>query len=374
MEELLQNSAVLFVIVTLLYVVITDLKMTERLRVLLVYIFSFVLAIAGIFEQHFIWIGSAVVLFLALEFLTDDTWRLQLFTRPDYKLIDFLYRMFVEYAYAPFLASLLMIVIGQLPQVAGTGQITAYSLGGILLVISLFILTAKKYATKSISDIIAQLEGDMLTYQLDVTPHMADLFLILTAMEDRAYFERSDTQHTIPFGYFIRKSIGYIQGRTPYEIWWAIRGLFTRGYGTIEMQLLRSIGIEYGYQYTYQRKIFEVLYANMIFNGYRGYLIHGRGDYSQYRAFIIHKYIESVDVRINGKLFRPYNGRSSLLWMYGADSLENISREQFFVWCLGLPQRDYIYDWVLDYYDDIMYIHDIDRRRVKVLLGDFTYV
>lgn len=368
MEELLQNSAVLLVIVTLLYVVITDLKVTERMRVMLVYIFSFVLAIAGAFEQHFIWIGSAIVLFLALEFLTDDAWRLQLFTRPDYKLIDFLYRMFIEYAYAPFLGALLMIFIGQLPD---ADQFIAYSIGVILLAVSLFILTAKKYATKSISDIVAQLEGDMLTYQLNVTPHMADLFLILTAMEDRAYFERTDTQHTIPFGYFIQKSLGYIRGRTPYEIWRAIRGLFTRGYGTIEMQLLRSIGIEYGYQYTYQRKIFEVLYANMIFNGYRAYLVHGRGDYSQYRAFIIHKYIESVDVRINGRLYRPYDSRSSLLRMYDADSLDEISREQFFVWCLGLPQRDYIYDWVLDYYEDMMYVHDIDRQQVEVLLRRF---
>ncbi len=372
MEEVLKSSTLLLIIVILLYVVITGLKMTERMRVMLVYLFSFVLALAGSFRLLHIVGGAVVVLFLALEFLTDDTWRLQLFTSLRYKLADFLYRMFVEYSGGFFLLAMAAIFIAHNWHPHKLATILLYTLSVALMAVALFTLTAKKYATKSITAIVEQLERDMLTYQLSVTPHMQTLFNILVDMEDRAYFNRTDHQHVIPFVYFLKKCFSRLRYLKLTDIWPAFRSLFTRGYGTIEMQLLRNIGIEYGYQYTYRRKIFELVYANMFFNGYRAYLVRGRGDYSHYRAFIIRKYIENVDSSVNGHISRPYDGRSSLLRMFGRKNLARISKEEFFVWCLGLPQRKHIYDTTVDSYDEVMTKFGLDRQKIDRLLARFN--
>ncbi len=372
MEEVLKSSTLLLIIVILLYVVITGLKMTERMRVMLVYLFSFVLALAGSFRLLHITSGAIVVLFLALEFLTDDIWRLQLFTNLRYKVADFLYRMFVEYSCGFFLLAMAAIFITHTWHPHELATIALYTMSIILMAAALFTLTAKKYATKSITNIVDQLEKDMLTYQLSVTPHMQTLFDILVDMEDRAYFNRTDHQHVIPFVYFLKKCFSYLRYRELTDIWPAFRGLFTRGYGTIEMQLLRNIGIEYGYQHTYRRKMFEFLYANMFFNGYRAYLVRGRGDYSHYRAFIIRKYIENVDSSVNGHIYRPYDGRSSLLRMFRKKNIARISKEEFFVWCLGLPQRKHIYDTTVDSYEELIAKFTLDRQKIDHLLTRFS--
>lgn len=368
METLLQNSALLLATVTLLYVVIAGLPMTERMRVMLVYIFACFLALAGSFHLRYVCIGTTVVLLLALEFLSDDTARQQLFTRIDYKLEDFLYRMFVEYAYAYFCFAMAAIFIAHRWQHSTIVRGIALLVALVCLVLALVTLSAKRYATKSITDITWQLEGSMLTYQMTLTAQVQTLFEILAGMEDRTYFERAERQHTVPFMRFFAKGAAYLRAHKGGGVIRALRSLVSRGYGTIEMQLLRSIGIEFGYQYTIRRKLFELLYANLLFNGYRSYLVHGRGDYSHYRAFIIRKYIENVDVSVNGKKYRPHNGRSSLLRMFNKKHISNITKEEFFVWCLGLPQRAYIYPATLDYYSGLIYRFGIDRKVVERLL------
>lgn len=365
----LKNSALVLAIVTLLYVAIAELKMTERIRIMLVYIFAGFLAFAGSLQLRYICVGALVVPLLVLEFLTVDVKRQQLFTRPDYKILDFSYRMFAEYAYGYFILAMIATFTAHRWHDITLVHIIASLAALILVMLALLSVAAQKYATKPITKIVEQLEHSGLTYEMETTPHILVMLNILVRMEDQSYFARSNHQHTLSFLHLLTKGLERLRSGKFTQLIQALRDLFSRGYGTIEMQLLRSIGIDYGYQYTVRRKLFEILYANMLFNGYRAYLVRERGDYSQYRNFIILKYIENADVSINGNKYRPRNGVSSLLQMFHKTDIAHITKEEFFIWCLGLPQYPHIYPGVLHYYNQLMDSFGINRQEVEDYLG-----
>jgi hypothetical protein len=277
--------------------------------------------------------------------------------------------MFVEYAYGYFVLAMAMIFVAHRWSDHVAVHIIGLCAAIILIVLALLSVAAQKYATKPVTAIVDQLESTGMTYEIVVTPHIQTLIEILVRMEDQSFFARPKRQHTLSFRHLFVKGYERLRSGRLTDLVWTLRGLFSRGYGTIEMQLLRTIGIEYGYQYTVRRKLFELLYADIFFNGYFSYLVRERGDYSQYRNFIVLKYIENVDVSINGVKYRPRAGQSTLLQMFGVRSMQSITKEQFFVWCLGLPQRAYIHPGILAYYYDLMNHFGIDYNEVVRLLS-----
>lgn len=371
MENYLKNSTFLLIIITLLYAVLTGIKLTERKRVMLVYIFAYALALAGAFQIRVVFLSSTLVLFLALEFFTDDSLRPTLFVKFRYKLSDFLYRMFMEYAYSYFLLCMLSVFLTHVLNGPFVLRAISQLIAFLFLGIALHVLASQKYSTKSITSVIKRIEGDKLPHELKVTSKDRALNAILVGMEDRTYYERQPQQHSLPLFLVVGKVWNYLFHSASHNVISSFRSLFVRGYGTIEMQLIRSIGIEFGYGRTYRRKVFEVLYANMLLNSYREYLIRAHGDYHEFRNYILRKYIENVDSSVNGNLFRPDGRRSSLLRMFKKNRMSDITKEEFFIWCLGLPQRDYIHETVLDFYSPFMQRFNISRIEVQKILRTF---
>lgn len=363
-ESSLKNSALVLVIITLLYVAIAELKVTERMRIMLVYIFAGFLAFAGSFQLRYICFSALLVPILVLEFLSEDKKRLQMFTKFRYKMIDFAYRMLFEYAYGYFIIAMLTVFIEHRWHGNFKIHFAALSISCILMALTLRSIAAQKFSTKSVTEIIQKLETGTLTYDITDNRHSDVLFSILTSIEDQSYFSRRSTQHTLGFRTLIRKGLKYVLSRKKFNPFRLFRELFSRGYGTIEMQLIRTIGVQNGYQYTYRRKIFELIYSNLIFNGYREYLIREHGNYRLYKRFILQKYLENVDVSINGKLFRSYDSVSSIYKMYqGKSGLNQISNVEFFVWCLGLP-RSWIHPGTIADCRKLMSRFNIDENDV----------
>jgi hypothetical protein len=159
------------------------------------------------------------------------------------------------------------------------------------------------------------------------------------------------------------------------DVFRAFVRFFKRGYGTIEMQLLRSIGIEFGYRSTIRRKLFELCYADMIINGYRNYLERGNGGYSreQYREFIIRQYIENVPVKINSTEYRP-GEYSTVLQLFRKKSLNAVSKEEFYVWCLGLPYYDAIGPIAVGTHRSVLQDCGIDEAKVLRIVAKLRVV
>ncbi|HSX36254.1 MAG TPA: hypothetical protein VLH84_04965 [Patescibacteria group bacterium] len=366
MEQLLKSNILLLYIVLLMSVVIMGIKTTERMRVALIYGFSFCLALAGSISYRVIAAGSTVVLAVALEFISGDRMRNLLFASAFAKVKDFLYRLFIELSYAYFVISLFCLrAARQTAPDQTNAKIALIAIAAFAIARAFLLLAAPRYKTADITDIIGTIESKMLIYQMHITPHVRQLFAILAAIEDHSYFTRRPSQHTIAGRSILRKVFGYLRTHTLRENLRATRRLFSRGYGTIEMQLLRSIGVELGYNSTLRRKIFEFCYSGMIFNGYRNYLARGNGGYSrqQYREFIIYQYLENVGVKLNDDVYVA-SDQATILQVFGKQNLQQITKEEFYVWCLGLPRYDAIGPIAVRMHADVMRAFGIDEREV----------
>ncbi len=362
MDSLLQNNLFLFYIVTLIFTSVAGLKRTERIRVALVYIFSIAMAVAHTISPWYVIVGATTVLFILLEILSDDVKRIQLFTKPKHKLIDFLYRIIFEYYYPLFVISVAVLAIRpRHPYLDGI-----YAVSVILVLIALALLMSQKYSTKSITGIVDRLESRLAYYQMPASPEMTNMFSILVDLEDREFFYRKEDQHSIPLHKFFTKGWSYLKKHKGVGVILAFKSLFRRGYGTIEMQLIRTIGVDGGYDSVYKRKVFEFLYANMLFNSYRIYLRRAGNNPVLYRDFLIRQYIENAPVKINAKTYYP-NGQSTLLQLFKKGSIEDISKEQFFVWCIGLTWS-YMGPYLVNAYSSFLDQHNIDSGTVKEIL------
>ena len=363
MDGLLQNNIFLFYIVTLIFTSVAGIKRTERMRVALIYIFSVAMAADRTISAWYVIAGATSVLFILLEVLSDDEKRIQLLAKPLYKITDFLYRTIFEYYYPLFIAAVALLGI----HLRRPYSIGIYAFSILLTLVTLALLMSQKYSTRSVTRIIKTLEDRLTIYQMSPDYKLINMLTILTDLEDREYFARSNTQHSIPLKKFFTKGWSYVKKHKGEGLISAFSSLFKRGYGTIEMQLIRTIGISDGYTAVYKRKVFEFLYANMIFNSYYSYLMRAGHDCSQYKNFILRQYIENVPVKINTTTYQPTN-RSTLLQLFNKDSLEDISKEQFFVWCMGLTWG-YVGDHLVITYADFLKQHGIDRQKVSVELS-----
>jgi len=90
-------------------------------------------------------------------------------------------------------------------------------------------------------------------------------------------------------------------------------------------------------------------------------------DCSQYRNFILRQYIENVPVKINTTTYQP-TGRSTLLQLFNRHTIDEISKEEFFVWCMGLTWG-YIGDYLVNVYADFLWQHGIDSTKVAALIS-----
>jgi len=356
-DKLVDNNIFLLYMVTLLYVAIAGIKMNERARIALVYIFSVILAIVTLPAILAI-LGATVVLFIYLEVLCEDRMKLWLFTGVRYKITDFLYRLFVEYYYLYFLLALLILVPEvTLPAAVKAGGAVFWCAAAVLR------LMAQTYATKSVTAIVQALEAKMPIYKLEITPDISEKFAILLRMEDITYYTRDDSQHAWALRAVLRKGFRYLKQHKGMGLVKGARALLSRGYGTIEMQLIRCIGIESGYDHRYRRKVFEYLYANMIFNSYRTYLQQHGIDPGHYREFILWQYIQHVPIQLNGR--HEYEGETStLLRLFHKTDIRHITNEEFFIWCLGLPQWQSVGPLVVGWYAPVMQEFGINKQSV----------
>lgn len=107
--------------------------------------------------------------------------------------------------------------------------------------------------------------------------------------------------------------------------------------GTIEMQILRNIRLEFGsFQLTLRRKVFEFVFSRSFFNSYIDQLERSSFGRSNVKWWILRCYLRIVPVKIGHSVCRPQKGGSTFAQIFGREFSE-LTREEFFVWCLGLP-------------------------------------
>ena len=326
-----QNTSILFVI-ALFYTAISGLNLTTRLRVGLVYSFSYLAILFSSLNYCAILAGSIIVLFLILEVFNADEKLVKIFSIP-YKIVDFLFRIIFEYYGWFYTATVFAILVTSRSSI---GSFAPQLIGIVAMIGALLLLSRSPFSIKPVSKTLDALTAKhaMSDYRLHEANH--EKFRILAQMEDHTFFLRKETRHTITFAQVAQGVKNHLSLRHLLHPITTTKMVFRRGYGTIEMQLIRTVGIELGsYSYRIRRKMFEILYSNMILNGYIRQFGKNSEARKHARDWIAQSYIDNVSVKFGIREFFP-SDKSTVKQIFGRP-LHELSNEEFFVWCLGLP-------------------------------------
>lgn len=175
-----------------------------------------------------------------------------------------------------------------------------------------------------------------------------DVFNILTDMEDKTYWKRGDRYTFISSYFFKRKIKKVLKSIKNKNVGKYINKVnIYRGFSTLEMQLIRTIGIVYGYgSLTYQgrkmsnmiqwgkiirRKIYELIYATIFFNSLKKYYeknVYANAD--KYKKYLLWIYLSWAPTRINK------NKYENIFDFLGKDP-KNWTKEKCFIAYAGLP-------------------------------------
>ena len=207
---------------------------------------------------------------------------------------------------------------------------------------------------------------------------------ILVSIEDKIYFERK------AYSFF---SLKYILGilnnkisaqhgnkKIVYVISAGnrfIRNIFneSRGYSTIPMQLVRSLGIKRGYNYKYRRKIFEILYSRMFFKGIERMLNEDQVAQRQcFKKYLLYIYFHKVNTFLGDATFSKFLNAFDMKYNKKNDKdIYDCSNEGIFIACMGLSKRaDCITEENINYYlksiDNVKLDPDIICDMVKNMM------
>ena len=114
-----------------------------------------------------------------------------------------------------------------------------------------------------------------------------------------------------------------------------------RGYSTIPMQLMRSIGIKRGYNCKIRRKLFELIYCKIFFNGiekmFKEDKVARRDKVKEYYLYI---YFHKVNTFLGNASFSKFLNAFDM--QYNEKNKKDIydcSNEGIFIACMGLSKR-----------------------------------
>lgn len=233
-----------------------------------------------------------------------------------------------------------------------------------LILAAILCIARMKFETKTITDIMQTLKAISI-YSVPVKD-METKFNMLVAFEDKTFFDRNEDSHTVLSSRIMKGVFKYINRNALRKPLQTTRKIFSRGYGTIEMQLIRNIGVERGYDTcVLRRKLFEIVYSTLIFNSYRRRFSNKSDSVQNYKYWILWCYIQRVPVKFSRRFFPAQ--LSTAKQIFGKD-FEALSLEEFFVWCISLEFFALIGPKTVMKRDGIVIGYGLNRLKIEAAL------
>ena len=406
METLFGNNYFIIYLIACI-AVISYTNFSENQRMFLLYLFTFSTAYFNIFPIITSIILLLISTFVFLEYLTEDTKKLELFTRLSHKFCDYIFMMFFQYHVLWVIIAFLCLYISRdnasLTELSShisyailhlnfkneillTIQITVLEkidrVSRYLTIILSFVFLwlgshraiSQPFKIKSITDISKEFENYPI-YKFEYREEMQDKFNLLCAFEDRTYFQRKNSYSCVSLEYikcFLINhrvtDLKYFSAtvKSRFETGAALR-FFKRGHSTPEMQLLRTLGIARGYdKYKIQRKFFEIIYSKIFFSSLREY--HKANTYSNlnhYRHYLLYVYFQTVLTKVDGKTCKPLSSAFT-----NSNDISNWSMHGLFIACLGLSFRR-VNSSNLSLFADVLDSYNLDPSKIIKLSKQF---
>ena len=388
--ETLFNDNIIFVFFFAMIAIYNYSDLKEYQRMAIIYISVYALTVLNIIGVKLAVVLLVLSLFCFFEILTSDETKFKILVNPIYKIVDFIYISFSQYAFGGMCCALLMLRI-KLPDALNEQKVVFTALSFLFMIWTLTSTLQQKYVINTLEDMYK-----VFTYfpinKVKLNKKLDEACSILVSIEDKLYFERKAYTFLSP-KYIIRilknKVDSQHGGKKITSVLGAgkrfVKNIFdeSRGYSTIPMQLIRSLGIRRGYNYKYRRKIFEILYSRMFFKGIERMLNEDQVAQRQYfKEYLLYIYFHEVNTFLGDATFSKFLNAFDMKYnKKNEKDIYDCTNEGIFIACMGLSKRaDHITKNNIDYYlrkindvnlDPDMICDMVDKMMEKPYEGNY---
>lgn len=358
--ESLFNENIIFIFFFAMIAIYNYSDLKEYQRMAIIYISVYALTILNIIGVKLAVVLLVISLFCFFEIFTSDEMKFKILINPIYKVVDFVYISFSQYAFGGMCCALLMLRI-KLPEPLEQQNVVFKILSFLFMVWTLTTTLQQKYVIHTFGEMYKIFTWFPIN-KIDFNEKLDEACSILVSIEDRIYFERN-AYSFFSLKYIVRtlkNKISTQRGNKRIVCVFSagnrfIRNIFdeSRGYSTIPMQLVRSLGIKRGYNYKYRRKIFEILYSRMFFKGIERVLNEDQVAQKQYfKKYLLYIYFHKVNTFLGDATFSKFLNAFDMKYnKKNNKDIYDCSNEGIFIACMGLSKRaTYITKENIDYY------------------------
>ena len=392
-----ENIAILYFIAILYIMLFEKLKINQKM--IIVYIFSYLIIYYGLIDFKIMLLLFLVGTFIYFEYLTNDEVKNEMVTNFFYKIQDYLYKMIFENSMFTFFLSLIIqtnyinLILNkifnlnvEIIKIANFKLSVGILLSLLLLLIAITRLNIKAYWTNSLSTIKNKMCRISYWAGLNISKKTKEKFFMLSDIEDKSFFFRKNSYNILSTEFLKyklkkitqeNKSILYTEVKI-HHFKKLLKNLIKipkfiknqiiniRGYSTIEMQLIRTLGIQNGFSKIIRRKIYEVIYSNIYFKSYRRYCNKNKYDTNcTYKEYIMFCYIHLAPIKINNRNY------PNMLALWNTNNITKITKEQFFISILGLSWRP-IDENIIYNYKNIIDKYNLNTAKIISLINSIT--
>lgn len=358
--ETLFNKNIIFIFFFAMIAIYNYSDLKEYQRMAIIYISVYALAVLNIVGIKMALLLLIVSLFCFFEIFTSDEMKFKILVNPIYKAVDFIYISIFQYSFGGICLALLLLKI-KLPETFDKQNIIFRTLSFLFIVWTLTAMLQQKYVIHTFGEMYR-----VFTYfpinKIEFNDKLYEACNILVSIEDKRYFERE------AYSFFsVKYIISLIKGKIASQrggkkvIYVLVNGnrfiknIFdeSRGYSTIPMQLVRSLGIKRGYNYKYRRKIFEILYSRMFFKGIERMFNEDKVTQRQYfKEYLLYIYFHKVNTFLGDATFSKFLNAFDMKYnRKNEKDIYDCTNEGIFIACMGLSKRaTHITPENIDYY------------------------
>ncbi len=346
--ENLFNENIIFIFFFAMIAIYNYSDLKEYQRMTIIYISVYALTILKLIGVKLAVLLLVISLFCFFEIFTSDEMKFKILINPLYKLVDFIYISFSQYAFGGMCCALLMLRI-KLPESLNEQNVVFEVLSLLLFIWTLTATLQQKFVIHTFEEMYKIFTCFPIN-EIEFNEKLDEACAILVSIEDKMYFERK-AYSFVSVKYImkiLKNKISTQRGSKKIVCVFStgkcfIRNVFdkSRGYSTIPMQLVRSIGIKRGDTYDYRRKIFQILYSRMLFQGIERMMKEERVSRRRhFKKYLLYIYFHKVNTFLGDVRFSKFLNAFDLKYDKKNDKdIYDCTNEGIFIACMGLSKR-----------------------------------
>lgn len=235
--ETLFNENTIFVFFFAMIAIYNYSDLKEYQRMAIIYISVYALTVLNIIGVKLAVVLLVVSLFCFFEIFTSDETKFKILVNPIYKIIDFIYISFSQYAFGGMCCALLLLKI-EFPEILNGQEMIFKIMSFLFMVWTLTATLQQKYVINTFGEMYK-----VFTYfpinKVNFNEKLDEACSILISIEDRLYFERKAYSFFSP-KYLLRMLKNKIRGQRGSQ---KIVSIFSAGTGNEDSRKNESIWI-----------------------------------------------------------------------------------------------------------------------------------